>query len=733
MRTALVALVLLALPACDGGTPPPTAPARANGSLDLIFFNQLDGFAEGVPCDPDSPEPLAAAADLRDRLVAEGRESVLLVAIGNSLFSATDPRPSKAYNIGLLARGDAILAAFAAAKLDVWVPGPVEMALNADHVLGRCAELGLPLLISNRRIEQEEARAEDILPWYVVQAGELRVGLLGVIGPPPEPDPELTEENPDRRGRRSRIEVRSAVEAARRLSKRLRDEQDVHVVIVLSALGPAINLRLAQTEGVDMVVGSSGERFSAGRVVIEGSTALLSAEARGREVGHVTLTVRDGDMQFVDLSPLYTLPVEAAPLKRELAALAEHFGTTDQLTLARLASPENVDDFLLRYRKIEDAATFASRYATYDGTALRHRPAELGKAEPGSPVLEALAGQAEAIETALRTARLRVTTEPEAAKLIPVVDSCRDCHASQVRHWEGTVHAEAYETLRSRGRSRDPACLVCHAAGFADVPGWLDPRLDAPFGPVTCFSCHRLNAIHATNRIQVLNPAHYVSEAKYMNCEGCHNAERSPHFDRPAVLASMTCPPMRADEPALVFARERALETIEARRARGVVEAQDDYLLGLGMLGLGRRAEGARLLQEAARTNRSDIRQAFESARALDREELSAEAIVVLRTFLDQNVGDPTVNLEHARLLLEARNPAARNPREALGVLELLLPGSDEEIDASSLPFRVLQVDALDALGRQDDVQRLLKRLAPKFRDDPEVARRLETHGVGQR
>jgi hypothetical protein len=82
------------------------------------------------------------------------------------------------------------------------------------------------------------------------------------------------------------------------------------------------------------------------------------------------------------------------------------------------------------------------------------------------------------------------------------------------------------------------------------------------------------------------------------------------------------------------------------------------------------------------------------------------------------------VNLEHVRLLLEARNPAARDARQALALIELLLPKDEQELTTAHLPFRVLQVDALEALGRREDAQRLLKQLASKFHGDPEVVRR---------
>jgi hypothetical protein len=182
---------------------------------------------------------------------------------------------------------------------------------------------------------------------------------------------------------------------------------------------------------------------------------------------------------------------------------------------------------------------------------------------------------------------------------------------------------------------------------------------------------------------------------------------------------------MRNDEPALVFAREKALEALEERHARGLVSPDDNYLMGLGQLGLGHLDEGARLLLEAAETNETDIRQAIESARALDERGLSMEAIVVLRAYLDGQTGDPIANLEHVRLLIDARNPTARDAREALAVIDLLLPENPDELESVHLPFRVLKVDALEALGRREDAERLLLQLARAHRDDEEVARRV--------
>jgi predicted Zn-dependent protease len=215
-----------------------------------------------------------------------------------------------------------------------------------------------------------------------------------------------------------------------------------------------------------------------------------------------------------------------------------------------------------------------------------------------------------------------------------------------------------------------------------------------------------------------------------MNCEACHDGRRSPGFDRHEVLASVTCPPMRPDEPALVFARERAIEAIEERRARGNDDPQDDYLLGLGLLGLGRTDEGARHLLDSAVANQEDVRQAVESAHALDRHGLSEEAIVVLRTYLDHQTGDLTVNLEHARLLLEARDPAARDPREALAVLDLRLPDDEADYTVEQLPVQLLQVDAHEALGESDKAERLLKTLAMRYQDNPDVRRRLAQRGL---
>jgi tetratricopeptide (TPR) repeat protein len=233
---------------------------------------------------------------------------------------------------------------------------------------------------------------------------------------------------------------------------------------------------------------------------------------------------------------------------------------------------------------------------------------------------------------------------------------------------------------------------------------------------VTCYSCHKATAIHSANRIYVLDSTQLIADGRYMDCMSCHQALRSPGFDRLTELPTVSCPPMRDDEPAIVLARERAVEALAGRAARGEAEPLDDYLMARGLIGLGRGEEGYKLLRDAARANTDNPRLAIEAARLFDVHGRSNDAIAVVRDYLAVRIGDPDVNLEHARLMLEAKDPQARDPRQALTQLELVIAGLESD-DKRLIDFQLLKADALEALGQKEQAIALLQSLAGALLD----------------
>jgi hypothetical protein len=287
------------------------------------------------------------------------------------------------------------------------------------------------------------------------------------------------------------------------------------------------------------------------------------------------------------------------------------------------------------------------------------------------------------------------------------------------------------ETLAKVGRQRDPACLRCHAAGYEDPLGWVDPRLDAPLGAVSCWSCHRTTRQHADKKRQSVDPTMSgIASAVGMSCEGCHVERRSPNFDRDKAVPLVSCPPMREDEPPILFARQAALDQIEVRRAKGAADERDDYLQARALVGLG-RPEGWELLDHYAAGNTTDVALAIEIARFADRHGHSAHGLQLLAAFRKNAPGDETALAAHVDLLLHARDPAARNPALAVQLLALVLPADATNTPHSNIDLRCQQVEALIAAGKLAEAGGLLDVLERDHGKDSRLLRlgeRLKGH-----
>lgn len=715
LRTPIVLALLLL--AC-GGEPRPAPPAAsagpADGRLELFVLNRLHAFGEGVPCRPEALVPLATAALARDE-AAERSDAAGFFAIGDTLVIPGWRAGFKPLDVAVEAIAEVELQALAAARPTAWVPGARDLALGPAALLDRAAALGIPVLASNLDV----AGAPEPLRTLVVQAGSLRVGFLGLL-PGRTANDEFGGDD---------VEMRAAVATARRLSEKLRAEDGVHLVVAFSTLTTKLNESVAAVPGVNIVYGSLDDKFGSGVLVVHGNSAALAALPDGAELAHTTIQIRDGNLNMADVSSLHNLPQLIAADEAEVQAAAERFGTTDAETLASLAYPDNREFFLRMVERIGENQEFLAEYSDYAGSMIDHWYVDPRPVPDEHPVQQRLAQRGPALEAAYATARLKPAEPPEGTPLIPQTSACTECHASQVKFWQSTAHAQAVEALAADQRLRDPACLRCHTTGFGEQGGWIDPRFDAPFGAVTCYSCHQVTANHMTTRRALLDPLYVVAEAERMDCASCHVPRRSPDFVRERALPLVACPPSPPDDPQLLLLRHQAVEHIRTRRERGEDEPRDRYLEGRALAALGgaRRAEGLDVLLEVALKNASDARMAIEIARLLDEYGQSVRARDSLRTYLTAQPGDPAVNLEFVRLLVSPLDPAAAEPLQALAMIDVLIPPDSEAADEKALlDYRLLQVEALFMTGRTQEAATLVGTLAGKHGRDPRLQATME-------
>jgi len=728
VRSQIASCFLLLVAACGPADAPSASGAAAGpmreGTLEIISFNRLQGLGDAMPCNPDDIAVLPAAAELRDRLAAGG-DTALLVAIGDSVNRSYKPLHGKAAELANITRCRTNLGALAAAKLDAYVPGHADLSIGFDDLLERCEQAGIPVLLSNVVAPSHP----NIRPWMVVQAGNLKVGLLGVIATKvADAEAELAEDAKKPEAREMTYPGASMLpvqETVARLVGELRSQQGVDLVVLFSNVAQKSNTHLTSVDGLNVIIGSVDSTFDADRIIIDKSTAIMSSASAGRQVGHTTLAVRGGNLQFADLSPAHPLVGQIASVERRLADYAVRFGTDDPAVLARLVAPGDEGGFLNMVSLLAENKEFLKLRENWKDSYIDHRAAELLPPRADHPVFAALEGQGAAIEAALAASNLKPVVLPEGRPLIPKPDDCRSCHAAQHAFWQGTAHSRAFEDLRPLQLTHDGSCLECHAAGFEDPSGWNDPRFDAPFGGVTCYQCHKAYSLHSASVRQVLDPLYVHSDPEQMECFDCHVNRRSPDFDKDALIESVSCPPMRADEPALLLARQAALDVIRSRRAKGLAEPRDDYLEGRALVGLGAFEEGFVVLERHALANPDDARLRVDIARLMDKSGHSSGALELLRRFIQDHTGEPVTNLEYVTLLLEARDEAARDPQLALSHLGFLLPKDSADSRKVALDFRVLMIDALFATGQAEKGLATINELSREHSTDPRLMARI--------
>jgi len=708
-------LALAALLSC--GREPAAAPEVTQGEVHFLAFNRLQGFAEGIPCQPEGVPALAAAAAARDELVAAGRSTVL-VLVGDTLLrtaALTDFRP---IDVALRARGDVVLEALAAARPVFWVPGAADLrGENFGRVLARCDELGVPVLMSNVTAPEHPA----IRSWIVVQDGTLRVGCLGLL---PERVISLEALAQKKEGEERLVSpefaeasVLPAADSVMRLCAELRERQGADLVVAFSDLGSKANTALTRDLGLDVIFGSTEADIGVDKMVNDNQVAIITSRPSGAELAHLVLRVVGGNMSFVDLGPMHTLP---AQIERDAAELQQHIarhGTSDLEELARRVSPTDPAGFIRRATLIDENRQALVDFSAHEDSAIDHYAEALEPVAPDVPIETLLARQGEAIEAAFATAELKPLVPAAGPSAIPTAETCESCHPAQTAFWRATAHAQAWESLRARQRHHDPDCLKCHTNGYESKAGWLDPRDDAPLGPVSCWACHRTLTPHAAKAWKVVDPQFQgLGSVFNMTCENCHTEERSPGFDRQAVLPQVSCPKMHGDEPLILLARQAALDALAERRAAGEADERDEYLQARALVGLGREAEGFPLLDKVIEANTSDTSLAIEIARLCDEHGFSERALASLRAYLEHQSGDEAANWYYADLLLHARDATARAPDQAARHLALLLPPDARGSGPSFIDLRCLQVEALFHAGRKAEGQALLDAL---FIDHP--------------
>jgi hypothetical protein len=510
MRVRVPFLVLLVALACAGfhctrdsreaPSPSPKPPA----DLRLWVVTDPRGYLEPCGC---QLRPLGGVDKLAT-VLAEGRKdptpSLTLVAGDLTFGSVLRPEDTDGARQQELWRAETLIDAWNSIGVDAVGPGTLDLSQAPGLVADLVKRSKFPWLVDNLEGSAPFGQAR------VVQVGEVKVGVMGLVTPTPEMRlPQGSALAPD------------LGSVAQKTAEALRAQGARLVIALLS--GDRRTAREVAQKGVDVVVlGGLNHEEPLPPVVHEGSM-ILHAGYQGQRVVQVDLSLR-GEGGFHDASAWTQraaradIEKRAQELKAKIAAWEKDPGVNAQDLAgqrARLAELENV----LKHTPQPD----------YSGRWFSAEVIDLAPEVPGDPALtQALANYDRRVNEHNRVALAdrKPLPAPAGAPTYVGSESCKSCHEAAYDWWRNTKHGRAYATLEKGHKQFNLSCVGCHVTGY-NQPGGSTVTHVENLQDVGCEACHGPSSLH---NAEPEKPGLIARDTPESVCVSCHNHEHSARF-----------------------------------------------------------------------------------------------------------------------------------------------------------------------------------------------------------
>ena len=454
----------------------PEQPLR---EISIAFTGEVRGEIEPCGCPTLPYGGFARRQTLLTRVGAELGRDIVHVDLGEALRKGLVTLEGDVVRD----RGELILELMVLSGVEVYVPGPTDLATVGEEGL---KESGLTVI---------SATWAAFPATTVVEREGLRLGFIGFSGAP------AGEDGPDL----------EAVAAAAVTELRA---QNVDLIIGLSNLSDVQGRQVAAVEGIGLVLSTKGSTHDAPSNV--SGTAYLESPDRGRYV------------EFAHLQLRSTPEVSTVVLKDFTDAFVQYDESRRGRHRTGRVEPDEAE--LRLGAELEELGRGRNL------VALEERP--LGSELDNSP--SAVSGRLDDWRADRMThAREAVQSTPvEFSARYATASKCASCHPSQFARYGFTSHRNAGRTLISAGRQDEPECLACHTTGFGQPGGFADTDKETlrTFGGVQCESCHGPLAGHPRHAEAV--PA----QVDEQTCLACHDEANSPNFDYDQYLLEVICP-----------------------------------------------------------------------------------------------------------------------------------------------------------------------------------------------
>lgn len=99
-------------------------------------------------------------------------------------------------------------------------------------------------------------------------------------------------------------------------------------------------------------------------------------------------------------------------------------------------------------------------------------------------------------------------------------EACRRCHGAEFKQWhDKTRHAHAWQNLQQRARYFWPECVSCHTTGYGYESGFSVKDLTTALRNVQCESCHGPASLHIADPSKKAN---IRGKPTRKHCDECH-------------------------------------------------------------------------------------------------------------------------------------------------------------------------------------------------------------------
>ncbi len=452
-----------------------------------------------------------------------------------------------------------LLTSLARIGVTAFAPGESDLFIGAARLRALAQKAKVPVVSANL-VDEKGHRYFDA-DRIVVAAG-LKVGIFGILVPTAADRQKLRNQGG--------VIVTDATEAAGAAVASLRQRGAQLVVGLFHLAGGADEARqiVAKVGAIDFVVlghGGTGLQSPA----VAGQTRIVEAYEMGKNLGRLDLHVINGGLAFVDRGRRAQLQVTLDNHRHQIESY--------QTRLADGRDPAVRDFYTDQIKSLQATVVQEKKElsespvgASGNESWMDNRIFELGPDIPAHPGLTILVdryneetnrrgqlglpvglGISPADSTATGAGSAR-TGKSSARKAGAVPDpppedwtygsngACALCHQPQMAHWKTTAHAHALETLRKKGRDKDPECISCHTTGYFRPGGTHYTKTATTFfADVGCESCHGPSVLH----VRAQNKTGTIRNVGPKVCLECHTPDQTNgEFDYARYLRAVLGP-----------------------------------------------------------------------------------------------------------------------------------------------------------------------------------------------